>query len=134
MAKFSVIFLAMALLVMQEPASASPADVNIYNDISGEDIQVSCFKGSGHGHPLGEKNIPFGHHFGWGFTPSVWGTTKYACQFTWGIRAREFDVWVDDGWISVRPCTHCEWRVGREGFFRIGQYGQRLFIHGWNRD
>lgn len=126
----------LALLVVMTAAAAmalaSPADVNIYNDMQGEEIQVNCKKGGGH--EFGETTLLYGEHLGWGFTPSSWGTTKYSCTFRWGLRVANFYVWVDNGIIgtvSHRFCTHCLWTVQREGFFRNERGPKMFFIHAW---
>jgi hypothetical protein len=73
----------------------------------------------GHSFCTGE----FGEHYGWGFSPSVWGTTKYYCIFGWAGRTKEVRVWTESEWLPhwktiPRPCSHCLWHVKRDGFYR----------------
>lgn len=126
--------LLMLLAVMMESGStkvsASAADVNIYN-MMGDAIQVQC---SGQGRDLGFRTIPAGQSYGWGFTPSIWWRTRYYCSFSWAQGVEDLRVW-DDGGLpgvkQVRPCTHCEWRVYRSGFFRNERGRPPVFIHAW---
>lgn len=121
------------LLVMVESASinymvlASPADVNIYNQIPGLDtIRVDCMKmdpGKAH-HIFTPQTLVYGQHWGWGFKPNDWGYTKYYCDFSWRSQAKRVRVWVDSNpekspTEDPRPCTHCVWHVTTEGFYRM---------------
>lgn len=108
-------------------ASASAAEVNIYNDIPGATIEVNC--GS-----FGERPLVYGEHFGWGFRPSIWGKTKFICGFRWGAKVQEFYVWEDAGlWgiVPVRTCMHCVWIVRKKGIYRNGLQGLPIFQYGW---
>ncbi|KAG0553540.1 hypothetical protein M758_12G019400 [Ceratodon purpureus] len=123
----------LALLVVMEYsatiASASPADVNIWNQV-GEWIQIHCQSGD---RDLKEMTLVAGQTFGWGFTPNIWGTTLFHCSFRWGTRHQHFDVWTDHGWDGTkrRPCKHCEWRVRPDGFYRNSVGQPPVLVHPW---
>ena len=117
---YAIVLVAVWLLATEWSCTSSPASVNIYNFIDkGEILEVYCGRFPG-------KVVNYGEHFGWGFSPSVWGTTRYSCGFQWGRKVQLFVVWVDDDIIipvPFRPCVHCVWRVGREGFY-LAQNGK----------
>lgn len=112
----------MVLLAVATMALASPADFTVVNAIATAPpppLKIRCF-GSGH------EDIPYQtlepqHRVGVGFTPSIWGVTKYACQFEWGDKRQGFNVWYDNFFMAIwtyRPCKHCLWTVTEAGFFR----------------
>lgn len=76
---------------------------------------------------------------GWGFHRSIWGHTRFSCDFRWGARTQVFDVWVDrpllDFWDMPRPCTHCVWYVMwdclREYESNNVQVGEEVVEHAW---
>lgn len=118
------------LLVMVESAYmavASPADVNIYHQIPGQDtVRVDCMKmGPGKAHHIfTPQTLVYGQHWGWGFKPNDWGYTKYYCDFSWRSHSKRVRVWADSNpeespTEDPRPCTHCLWDVTTQGFFRM---------------
>lgn len=132
MAKASTVLLLVLLVTTAAMVLASVADVNIYNEIEGEEIQVNCKK-SGKQY-FGEKTLRYGEHFGWGFMPNMWGTTKYSCSFRWGVKVQNFYVWYDDGYgiMILRPCQHCVYTVTKDGFYRNEKSRQKkVFIYTW---
>lgn len=119
----SAVFLVMFLLKMESGRmgfAASPASINIHNLIDGEPIQVTC-------EAFPEKTLRYGEFYGWGFSYSAWGYTKWSCFFKWGAKVQYFVVWVDPAIKSHEPwksCYHCEWLVGRNGFSLISDDGR----------
>ena len=139
------VHLVIVVLVFVELAStalSSQADVNIYHEIQGSDtIQVNCTKGSGYwATHFAPVRLQFGEHYGWGFSPSVWGTTKYYCIFGWEGRTKEVRVWTESEWLPhwktiPRPCSHCLWHVKRDGVYRQPNDADKahasVFYVGW---
>lgn len=130
--------LIMLLVVMASASTvlASKAVVNIVNIIAiGPPIQVHCKLGN-IVDVIPERTLAQNERVGWGFTPNVWGTTSYNCDFKWGDLTQGFDVWWDDFFLSIwieRPCTHCLWTVGEDGFFRAeAGGGVQSLVHLWN--
>jgi hypothetical protein len=139
----STAFLVVLLVGMEYSAMvslASLADVNINNEIQDANaVIVGCVKRD-NGHHLQVQTLWYGQHYGWGFTPNVNGTTRYYCDFRWGARYQRVLVWDDvpffpsPGDTTFRPCTHCLWRVTREGFYRTTTDPNKplsVFIGGW---
>jgi hypothetical protein len=86
-------------------ASASPADVNIYNMLT-EAIELHCQSSTGRDlKPMTLQGNS--QYFGWGFTPSIWGRTVYSCSFRWGNKYQKFDVWSEKNQMYM--CTVCGW-------------------------
>jgi hypothetical protein len=124
-------FLVVFLVMMELSATmgfARKASVDIYNYVEGQEIQVTC-------EVFGEKTLRYGEHFGWGFTPSIWGDTYKSCGFKWGTRIQHFVVWASDEIISrvpFRPCVNCRWDVVWEGFY-LHECGDKrsCFFYSW---
>jgi hypothetical protein len=97
-----------ALLVVMESAfmaSASPADVNIYNMLTMA-IELHCQSSTGRDlKPMTLQGNS--QYLGWGFTPSIWGRTVYSCSFRWGNKYQKFDVWSEKNQMYM--CTVCGW-------------------------
>lgn len=113
------IFFILVLLATESStmAFASEASVNIENQIAAP-VTVHCHRtGGAQGEgDLGEQLLtPSGGHYGWGFTPSFWGNTKYHCYFTCPSLFKQHDVKV---WDDYGPKRHVIWRVHELGFFR----------------
>lgn len=106
-----------------------------------QSIQVNCTKGSGYwATHFAPVRLQFGEHYGWGFSPSVWGTTKHCCIFGWEGRTKEVRVWTESEWLPhwktiPRPCSHCLWHVKRDGFYRQPNDADKahasVFYVGW---
>lgn len=99
-----------------------PASVKIYNQITiGAPIQGRC-RSRTNILVIPEMTLQNGGYVGWALKPSIWGYTRFNCDFKWEIHRKyqAFDVWVDvpleDILDSSRLCTHCEWHVVLEGF------------------
>lgn len=110
-------------------AIAERASVSIHNDVD-QDIEVNC---PGH-NAFGQITMLPNQYFGWDFKPNIWGTTRYTCSFRWGLKWRQFYVFVDDGvlgYVTRRPCTHCVWWVGRAGFWMTDLYERPVFWYRW---
>lgn len=74
---------------------------------------------------------------GLGFSPSIWGVTKYSCQIKWGDRSQSITVWYDKFFLAfwkIRPCNHCLWTVMETGFYRkpIGSSDKRKLVTSGN--
>lgn len=136
-------FLLMLLAVMMESGSttvsASDADVTIYNRV-GHTILVQCKgqQGREQGHDLGMRTITDGQSFGWGFSPNNWMRTRYICSFScpWsGGVQNNFSVWDNAAGLAeveqLRPCTHCVWRVFKDGFYRNERGRPPVFVRAW---
>jgi hypothetical protein len=138
MAKFGTLisrvhFLVVLVVVLEYSATMAFADVpwadvNIYHAIPGPDrVRVDCVKsrpGKSH-HIFTPVTLVFGQHFGWGFKPSIWGLTKYDCQFIWVEKnySRTLTVWIDYTPFVIepvhRPCTYCLWNLAPNGIYRL---------------
>lgn len=111
-------------------ASASPASVNIYNVIDGaEPVHMTCGA-------FGDKAVAYGEHFGWGFSYSVTGKTRWSCGFRWGSKVQFALVWYDDRSETRAPfrmCVHCAWVVKPEGFYLKNDYGYEppVLVYSW---
>lgn len=126
-----ILLAALLLVAASVPmAWASKADVNIFNDV-GETIVLHCKSGDT---DLGEHHVAAGGKYGWGFSPNYLRNTLYWCSFGWRNQAPVFAVWTDEGVLQQRsrPCTHCEWRVRADGFYRNDAGKPPVRVHGWN--
>jgi hypothetical protein len=121
---------ALVVLVTATTASASKADVNIFNEV-GQPIRLHCHSGN---NDLGEHELLPGGKYGWGFSPNYFKNTLYWCRFGWGSHTPILDVWKDEGVLGqrTRPCTHCEWHVRPDGFYRSEAGKTPAWVHGWN--
>ena len=123
-----------ALLIIMHSATmgfAGGADVNMWNDMEGETIQVYCGA-----HSWRERKLQFGQHYGWSFEPGKGGTNRWMCGFKWGSKVQQFLVWGDTG-MSItapesRPCLHCEWYVKKQGFYLLSNgIEPAVLYHEW---
>ena len=122
-----VTFLGVFLVLLQMQAatvtSTRVGSVDIYNLMLGEEIQVNC-------KALGQKTLTYGERYGFRFRPSMWGDTTYTCGFRWGAKSQRFVVWMDPDAVDTRrepfrPCVHCVWYVGRDGFY-VSESGEQF--------
>ncbi|KAG0571149.1 hypothetical protein KC19_6G214800 [Ceratodon purpureus] len=125
----SVVFLLLFLVVMDSASlvfsggipRTLQGSVLIYNQIGigVTPVEVRC-KSETNEVVISETALLSGQRVGWGFQYSIWGHTRYICNFKWGSRTQEFNVWVDanpaEHWRVPPPCTHCVWHVVPEGF------------------
>jgi len=111
-------------------ASASKADVNIFNEV-GQPFELHCQSGDT---DLGIHELFPGGKYGWGFAPNYLRNTLYWCHFGWGNHQPRIDVWKDTGALGQksRPCKHCEWHVRPDGFYRSEAGKPPVWVHGWN--
>lgn len=121
-------------------ASASPAGFSIENFISinpTPPLLVSCSHYVSSTEVIPWQTIQFSKRTGMEFTPNIWGTTNYSCEFKWGDRTQSFIVWYDKFFLAFwkkRPCTHCLWTVTEAGFYREGEedgYGHPVLVYMW---
>lgn len=108
----AMILLIVVLFVVEVStiATASDANVNIYNDMEAnqEPVVVGCASKE---RSLGIQTLAPGGKIGWGFTPYKLSPTIYTCNFGWGKHYAALKVWDDTyTWLY---CTHCEFHMTR---------------------
>lgn len=71
------------------------------------------------------------------FSPNIWGTSWYNCDFKWGPKTENLVVWTDSFFMvfwNKRPCKLCMWTVDERGFteFYESVLGREIGFHPWD--
>ena len=97
-------------------------EVGIYNDIHINKTTPLIVHCASKDDDLGNFTLHPKHENHWVFRPSIWGTTRFSCEFLWGRKHRAFRVF-NDHWRDRcnAPDVHdrnlCFWVVRSDGFY-----------------
>lgn len=90
--------------------------VEIINYV-GEAIHVHCQSGDTN---LQMQELEVDEHYMFKFKPNFIGSTSYWCEFIWGDKTQDFNVWRGEDYYNRMPCAvtgPCVYKVAPEGFY-----------------
>lgn len=114
-----------------------PRDWVMINNHVGGPISFDC---ASHDDDMGMHSLDDDtDYYYFAFTPNLWGTTLFWCNFIMGGDAATFRqahvvVYPGGGYIGRQPyvCTHCVWDVRVDGFYRSDSRNPYYLVQQWD--
>ncbi|CAA7039822.1 unnamed protein product [Microthlaspi erraticum] len=139
-----VIFVLIIQIVLSQVETTIASDVDVNWSTLKSQVKITNRLGDGSTLSLHCKSVDddlglqvLAQHSSWSFRfrPSILGSTKFSCHFTWPRRSEHFDIYDDfrDGVQRGIPCIYCFWDITRDGPCRFNDATDAFDIcYYWN--